>query len=98
MVYSGQYITRISSVRPLKQTRLCNHILAVLDLLSLEEKISADDISIFGTIRQNITREKVDELIASATEKNAKKWLAALLDLKNSMGVDYYSGLSLDED
>lgn len=98
MVYTDQYITRISSVRPLKQTRLCNHILAVLDLLSLEYKIRTDDVSIFGTIRQNITREKVDELIAAASENGARKWLAALLDLKNSMGGDYCSGLSLDED
>ena len=83
------HITRFS--------RVCNHIIFLLDKWTVEERVAKDDADLSNLVTA-FTAAQITELISLAQEKNSVKALAQLLEIKNSRfgTVDLDAEFTLD--
>ena len=71
-----------------KFTRKVNHIVTILDKLTVEDRVLKDDVSVIEMM-PGFTLAQITDFIAAAQEANANNILAALLEYKNNNFSDF---------
>ena len=71
-----------------KFTRKVNHIVTILDGLTVSGRIRKDDTSVME-LMPGFTLAQITEFITAAQEANATNVLAALLEYKNANFADF---------
>ena len=71
-----------------KYTRYTNHIVGILDVWTVEQRILKDDVSVINNL-ESFTLAQITDFINQASEHNCSNVTAALLEYRNEHFADY---------
>ena len=84
----NDYTYTLGEFRFKKYTRYTNHIVGMLDVWTIEQRILQDDVSVVDNMN-SFSLAQVTEFIAKASEYHCSNVTAALLDYKNKHYPDF---------